>query len=1571
MLYLTQFLIYKLVSMNKPILIFRDNAFLLSFLFISFVSFAQQKGTTSFTEKHVVTSSHVSSLSGITHTYTRQTLNGMEIIGTESSVHVDQSGKVLAFHNNLIPNVTSFVRSSSHAMSEVQVIASVAQQMGYGTISGLTKLSKNVQSNANVYEVPNISKRDVTVKPYYYFSKDTGVIAVYEVFVYEKSAEHAYNFYVDAISGNIVYKSDLITSCSFEISGEHNHESNESHKPALANVDSFVGPLEETALVGTYNVYPLPVESPYYGSRTLVSNPEDLTASPFGWHDTNGAAGSEFTTTQGNNVRAYDDGNGTDSPSLASSFADGGAGLSFNFPLNLTYSSANQSQDAAVTNLFYWNNVLHDVLYLYGFDEASGNFQNNNYGNGGTGGDAVEAQAQDEADLADNGFNRCNANFFTPNDGSPGEMQMYICDNRDGDLDNGVIVHEFGHGISNRLTGGRFSSGCLSNSEQMGEGWGDIYGLLFTVTATNYNTVRPIGNYLIGAPTGNGIRQAPYTKDFTVNGQTYADVALYGSSSPHPHGSIWATMLWDMTVDLIDQYGFDADFYTGTGGNNIALALITEGMKLQPCSPGFVDGRDAIIAADQALYAGANYCLIWEAFARRGLGFSASQGSTNSRTDGTEAFDLPPDVGNFVATISEACISAGAVTGLSGGSPAGGTYSGPGVTDNGGTFDFDPSVPGAGITTVTYTVNTCGSLVDYTQDISVTSGIPMLVCKDVTVNLDGTGNISISNPDVVSNLASDTTNYTVDQTGVFSPETITGTTVNLGDDNATGALDIGFDFSYYGNSFTQVHIASNGFLSFDNSGTTGSASYSPDALPSTGVPNNMIAFAWNDLSPNISGIVRYATVGVAPNRKFVVDFVNVPTYTGNPPSSFEATTQVQLHEGSHRIEVHSTQIDNDGSAMTQGLENAAGNAAVIVPGRNGVAWGATNDYVAFVPGTLNNLSDNCGNSVTLSLSKQNFTCRDIGVNEIVITADDGNGGVATCTAMVTVVGETTTFTGAWDNGLPDAGKKAVFASNYDTALANVDACSCEVAQNAIVTVGAGEYMNIDGNITIEGTLVVEHQGSVVQVAEDAITVNNGTINVHVTTPTLKPRDFMVLGNPMTADTPLGLDNPIFRILNHTTANFRPHPEVQSAFPGGTNFVDEDNNDYANFSGSFIPGEGYLVWPQVNLQDGNQEYNLRYSDGTLNSGPVTYALDFNTTGTGTGSAADNKNASPSFISNPYASAISANAFMNDASNNAIDELYFWEHNSSPNNSFPGANSANFNMADISIFNNLGFNPASTGSSTSSGSGDFSISTGQGFAVKSNGSAATATFTNAMRTTGNNNTLRNPETTDRIWLAVTSNDYQLQSTTLVGFTPNATRDFDASYDSKRIGVPVSIYSHLTDGSEALAIQGREAFNNDIQVLLGFSTQIDKIDAPYTIAITDLDGLHLEAAAVYLKDNYTGVITNLSETDYTFTSSMGTFNARFTLQFEGEEVLNTNDLVLESVSLFPNPASESFTIVSPNAMIESIVISDVLGRTVLIQGSNNTSQVIDIATLQNATYLVKINTVKGSIVKQLVKE
>ena len=157
-----------------------------------------------------------------------------------------------------------------------------------------------------------------------------------------------------------------------------------------------------------FRAYSYPTESPIHTSpqppadaRVLVQDPEDSDASPSGWFNGNSGA------LNGNNVLACADRNGSNS-------CDPGAPVCANqvcdFSINLNADPSNYT-DAAIVNLFYWNNLIHDVQWQYGFDESGGNFQENNFGRGGVGSDSVNAQAQDNA----NGGSRCNARLCDPN----------------------------------------------------------------------------------------------------------------------------------------------------------------------------------------------------------------------------------------------------------------------------------------------------------------------------------------------------------------------------------------------------------------------------------------------------------------------------------------------------------------------------------------------------------------------------------------------------------------------------------------------------------------------------------------------------------------------------------------------------------------------------------------------------------------------------------------------------------------------------------------------------------------------------------------------------------------------------------------------------------------------------------------------------------------------------------------------------------------------------------------------------------------------------------------------------
>ena len=246
-----------------------------------------------------------------------------------------------------------------------------------------------------------------------------------------KADYHLWAIRVDAVTGEILKKEDLASSCDF---GQHEtfDGMNYLEKQAclaemkVAKTDNCSQTtMSFNGASASYNVWPLPIEAPNDGPRTVVTDPADLLASPFGWHDTNGQAGNEYVTTRGNNVYAYQDSDGNDAPATPSDLPNGGAGLVFDAPFNPDDEPENQSA-AGVINLFYMQNMMHDFAYSYGMDGPGGAFQDNNYGLGGFGNDHVNAEARDGQFAANPSVN--NANFTPSIDGVAGKTQMFVWD---------------------------------------------------------------------------------------------------------------------------------------------------------------------------------------------------------------------------------------------------------------------------------------------------------------------------------------------------------------------------------------------------------------------------------------------------------------------------------------------------------------------------------------------------------------------------------------------------------------------------------------------------------------------------------------------------------------------------------------------------------------------------------------------------------------------------------------------------------------------------------------------------------------------------------------------------------------------------------------------------------------------------------------------------------------------------------------------------------------------------------------------------------------------------------------
>jgi extracellular elastinolytic metalloproteinase len=221
---------------------------------------------------------------------------------------------------------------------------------------------------------------------------------------------------------------------------------------------------------------------------------------------------------------------------------------------------------------------------------------------------------------------------------------------RDSAFSNVLIAHEYTHGVSTRLTAGPANVTCLGDPEAsgLGEGWSDFFAISLTAQASDTRAIpRSVGAWVFGDPKGGpGFRNYQFSTDFNVNPQTYSDIAdavELGTTIPSVHGigEIWANALWEIYWNLVDEYGFDPDLVNGSGGNNLLMQLVIDGMAMQPCEPTFLDARDAILLADQAQSGGANECAIWHGFARRGMGVSASDGGSASVTAVTDGFDAP------------------------------------------------------------------------------------------------------------------------------------------------------------------------------------------------------------------------------------------------------------------------------------------------------------------------------------------------------------------------------------------------------------------------------------------------------------------------------------------------------------------------------------------------------------------------------------------------------------------------------------------------------------------------------------------------------------------------------------------------------------------------------------------------------------------------------------------------------------------------------------------------------------------------------------------------------------------
>ena len=759
----------------------------------------------------MISDMYTNNKTGMTYIYMVQAYKGIPVNNAITPVIISPEGKIAVVKHGFVQGLEAKVNGTKPALTPTAAIKSTVAHLGLIAKDMPTLLRSDNEKNIFEFGAADFADNEISVKLTYVVDGDQLKLA-WNLAIDEKQDSDYYNTFVDASSGQVLAKHNYTKSCTFHKDQYSKHKgcnhAHENKEPmaTIAEVNTAM-----TAASGSYSVYTLPTESPLHGPVETISSPHFPDSSPFGWHDTNYMEGPEYTTTRGNNVHAFLDKD--DNSASSGDEPDGGAGLDFSSFSHDANGQAVDNEDASTVNLFYMNNMMHDVTERLGFDEQAGNFQQNNNGVGGLGGDYVLAKSLAGFELASPLLD--NADFSTPPDGSNGRMRMFLwtnpsgrltvdspaelagfindvgdasdpdsgfgadipgetetaitgkivlatdgdpaggtttcgpvsnvdeingniamidrglcdfslkaynaqqagaiaviicnvvggggtdgsgsfgmaggdnadevtivpislgkpdCDRikasllsdidveitiqqkpavgptyLDGSVDNGIIAHEYGHGISNRLIGGPGNAGCMTSAEQAGEGISDYFSLIMTVEEGDQGTdSRGIGNYADArGVNGSGIRIYPYSTDMDVNPRTYDDIKSAtnadGSVAIYTVGETWVTVLWEIYWGFVNRDGLDTKWEDENAGNYKAARLTIEGMKMSPCNPSLLDMRDAILQADTMFYNGENAELLWTAFAKRGYGYLADDGAgAGDHTDGTENFDPYP-----------------------------------------------------------------------------------------------------------------------------------------------------------------------------------------------------------------------------------------------------------------------------------------------------------------------------------------------------------------------------------------------------------------------------------------------------------------------------------------------------------------------------------------------------------------------------------------------------------------------------------------------------------------------------------------------------------------------------------------------------------------------------------------------------------------------------------------------------------------------------------------------------------------------------------------------------------------
>lgn len=934
-------------------------------------------------------------------------IKGRNVFRGELNAAFSATGELVAVTGELPAAIDDADAKDEPLVSAAEAIVAAAASVGVAVSPAELQLE---ESDGNTLVFSGGPFADDTKVELQYFPLDVGAVELAYSILLLVDEDEAYSFVVGAELPDVLYRKSIV---------------DDQTQPATYRVydGDSPAPLSPSTATPGSGIQGIGIPRTLF---TLVS--EGPSFNDLGWITDGG------NTTTGNNVDAGLDlvspdgidaaGRPAGSPFRVFDFSYNPPPAGTDPPTNTDY------RWGEVAHMFFWSNRYHDQLYQLGFTEAARNFQQNNFGRGGLGNDRVLAQAQDFSGTD-------NANFLTPSDGTSGRMQMYVFTGPNPDrvsaLDQEILIHELTHGTSNRLHN---NANGLNNtmSGGMGEGWSDFYARAMTSGPDeNVNGVYAAGGYstlqIVAGYTDNyyyGIRRFPYAVMTSLgpNGKphnplTFADIdpaqvnltdgafprGPIGSSSAfavHNIGEVWASALFEVRARIITRMGWAA-------GNQRVLQIVTDGMKLDPVNPTLLHGRDSILTADCAGFAGADELDVWNGFAVRGMGFSASAASSASGTV-KQAFDLPNlvlgtpvitggscNAGDGVPDPDETIVITIPLTNPFCATPANGVLV---SLDGGPSVNLGTIAAGATVNAVfNYSVpnGSCGlqlqpavaitsSLGNVNRMLTLQVGTPVSIAAPVTY---ATGNLATPLPDVaVTDIPIVVTgtgsvadvnvrfraNHTFDGDLVISLIAPDGTVVPLstnrggsGDNFGSGATDCTGVFTTFDDSAATAISA--GVAPFGNS-------FRPES-PLSALNGKQMNGTWKlrfaDTGAADVGTLFCAQLAISRQRYFCCGVPGVPEVSAVPPAVITAESVAPANNACDPDETVTAQfpLQNFGTGATTNL------VATLLPTGGVAAPSAPQSYGALSPvnGAVSRpftfvVDADCGDTVTATLQLQ-------------------------------------------------------------------------------------------------------------------------------------------------------------------------------------------------------------------------------------------------------------------------------------------------------------------------------------------------------------------------------------------------------------------------------------------------------------------------------------------------------------------------------------------------------------------------------------------------------------------------